>query len=131
MIRKQLGIFLIVGILTVLIDYLTYRTVAGIGLIETNQAKITGFLTGTLLTYFANRRWTFSTSRHAGGSVWRFAFLYALTLMINTSANAIMLQALSELQYAVLGAFFIATGLSATINFLGMKHFVFVRKKQP
>jgi hypothetical protein len=37
-----------------------------------------------------------------------------------------MLSVLSGLSYPVQVAFVIATGLSATLNFLGMKHFVFV-----
>ncbi len=126
MIRKELAIFLVVGSLTILVDYLTYRGIVWMGLLETNLAKGVGFLTGTIFAYFANHLWTFGPRGHAAGSVWRFAVLYTLTLLINICANALMLSILSDLPYPMQGAFVIATGLSATLNFLGMKHFVFV-----
>ncbi len=126
MIRKEIIIFLVVGGLTVLVDYLIYRGIVWTELLETNLAKGTGFLTGTVFAYFANRLWTFDTRAHAAGSAWRFAALYTLTLLINIYANALMLSVLSGLPYPVQTAFVIATGLSATLNFLGMKHFVFV-----
>ncbi len=126
MIRKELAIFLLVGGLTVLVDYLTYRGIVWMGLLETSLAKGAGFLTGTVFAYLANRFWTFGTRAHAAGSAWRFVALYTLTLLINIYANALMLSALYGLTYPVQGAFVVATGLSATLNFLGMKHFVFV-----
>jgi putative flippase GtrA len=130
MIRKELAIFLVVGGLTVMTDYLTYRGIVWTGLLETNLAKGGGFVTGTVFAYFANRLWTFGTRAHAAGSSWRFAALYTLTLFLNIYTNSLMLNSLSGLSYPVPAAFLIATGLSATINFLGMKHFVFVSTRQ-
>ncbi len=126
MIRKELASCLGVGGVTVLVDYLTDRGIVWTGLLDTNLAKGAGFLTGTVFAYFANRLWTFGARAHAAGSAWRFAALYTLTLLINIYANALMLSVLSGLPYPVQAAFVIATGLSATVNFLGMKHFVFV-----
>ena len=126
MIRKELAIFLVVGVLTVLVDYLTYRGFVWIGLLEIDFAKGVGFLTGTVFAYFANRLWTFGSRPHAKDSAWRFAALYALTLLINISANALMLGLLSGRPCLVEVAFVIATGLSATLNFVGMKYLVFV-----
>ena len=126
MIRKELSIFLMVGGLTVLVDYLAYRGIVWTSLLETNQAKGIGFLSGTLFAYFANRLWTFGSRAHAPGSVWRFVMLYAATLLVNVLFNALMLHLFVEQPYSVQVAFLIATGASATINFLGMKHFVFV-----
>lgn len=126
MISKEFAIFLVVGSLTVLVDYLTYRGIVWTGLLETNLAKGGGFLTGTVFAYLANRLWTFGTREHAAGSAWRFAAMYALTLLINIYANELMLSVLSGLPYPVQAAFVIASGLSATLNFLGMKHFIFV-----
>lgn len=126
MIRKEFAIFLVVGSLTVVVDYMTYRGIVWTGLLEINLAKGAGFLTGTVFAYFANRIWTFGARAHAAGSAWRFAALYTLTLLINIYANALMLSVLSGIPYPVQVAFVIATGLSATLNFLGMKHFVFI-----
>jgi putative flippase GtrA len=51
--------------------------------------------------------------------------LYASTLCVNILINAFALTLLADLDGAILLAFMLATGVSASINFLGMKFFVF------
>lgn len=125
MIKRELGIFLIVGLLTVLVDFLSYHALMVFGLVDTNTAKAAGFLIGTLFAYGANRFWTFSHKPHAPGSVGRFAALYASTLGVNVFVNAFVLHLFIHSIAAVHVAFVIATGVSACLNFLGMKFFVF------
>jgi len=125
MIKRELGIFLIVGLLTVLIDFWVYRGLVGVGVIGVDIAKGIGFLTGTLFAYFANRFWTFGHKSHAPGSVWRFVLLYLSTLMANVVINALALKVMADIMAAVPMAFLLATGVSASLNFLGMKFFVF------
>lgn len=91
MIQRELIIFLVVGILTVIIDFLTYRSLIFAQLLDLNNAKGLGFLTGTIFAYFANRFWTFSPNTHAIGSVWRFVVLYTLTLSINVLINSVVI----------------------------------------
>ena len=124
MIRRQLGIFLVVGITTVLIDFVTYRMLTWSGT-PIDVAKAAGFLTGTVFAYAANKTWTFGRVSHAPGSVWRFALLYAVTLGANVIINAAALGALAGFAFAIQAAFLLATGTSATLNFFGMKFFVF------
>jgi len=88
-------------------------------------AKATGFLTGTLFAYFANRLWTFGHTQHQSGSAWRFAVLYASTLGANVLINALALKLLADAMGSVQLAFLLATGVSASLNFVGMKFFVF------
>ena len=125
MIKRELIIFLFVGTLTVLTDFLTYRALTQFQMTEVNIAKAIGFATGTLFAYFANRFWTFGHQQHAVASVWRFLFLYGSTLGTNVLINAIALRIISELSAAVQLAFLLATLVSASLNFLGMKYFVF------
>lgn len=125
MIKRELAVFLVVGSLTVLIDFLTYRCLVWTGWMSVDLAKAVGFLSGTLFAYFANKVWTFGHQEHASGSVWRFVLLYAITLGANVLVNAGCLALLSTLSIAVPVAFLIATGVSAVLNFLGMKLFVF------
>lgn len=125
MIKRQLAVFLLVGSLTVLIDFLTYRSLVWTGWMNIALAKAIGFLTGTLFAYFANKVWTFDRQEHAPGSVWRFVLLYAITLSANVQVNSGSLALLSPISIAVQVAFLIATGVSAVLNFLGMKLFVF------
>jgi len=125
MIKRELAVFLVVGSLTVLIDFLTYRGLAWTGWITVDLAKAAGFLTGTLFAYFANKAWTFGHQEHVPGSIWRFILLYAVTLGANVLTNAGCLAMLNTLPTAVPFAFLVATGVSAVLNFLGMKMFVF------
>lgn len=126
MIKKELLIFLVVGCLTVLLDYVTYRSLTELLQIAIPIAKGISFLTGTVFAYLANRFWTFGNSAHAPGSMLRFGALYALTLTVNIGANALVLNTLKTLAQNVQVAFLVATGLSAMLNFLGMKYFVFI-----
>jgi putative flippase GtrA len=125
MIKRELVIFLIVGASTVLVDFLTYRGLIQFQVMEVDMAKATGFLVGTLSAYFANRFWTFGHKSHAPGSAWRFMVLYASTLGANVLINALSLKLLADTAAAFQLAFLLATGVSASLNFLGMKFFVF------
>lgn len=125
MIRRELAIFLVVGSLTVLVDFLAYRGLLWWDLLPVDPAKAAGFITGTVFAYFANRHWTFGHKPHAAGSWYRFIILYALTLGANVLVNAVMLEVLSGVPWDLQLAFLIATGVSAALNFIGMKLFVF------
>jgi putative flippase GtrA len=129
MITRELAIFLVVGASTVLIDFISYRGLIGFQVMEVDMAKATGFLAGTLFAYFAHRFWTFGQKPHTSGSAWRFSALYTSTLCANVLINAFALAMLADVDGAILLAFVLATGVSACLNFLGMKLFVF-RKSQ-
>ena len=125
--RAQLGRFLVIGALTVLVDFATYRLLLASG-VQVSAAKGIGFVTGTVFAYFANRRWTFRNARPREGSAFRFAALYASTLGINIGTNALVLAIALRFvpaSIAVMLAFLCATGLSAILNFVGMKYWVF------
>lgn len=124
MIRRELLLFLLVGSLTVLLDFASYRMLVASGL-ATGMAKAVGFLTGTAFAYFANRAWTFGHRRHATGTGWRFCLLYALSLAANVAINAVALRVFADIGVAVQLAFLAATGVSTCLNFIGMKMFVF------
>jgi putative flippase GtrA len=125
MIKRELTIFLIVGSLTVLVDFIIYRGLVFVQWLNVDMAKAVGFLAGTVFAYFANRFWTFGHKQSSAGSAWRFAVLYTATLAVNVYVNAFALDKLDSLTAAVHTAFILATGVSATLNFLGMKLFVF------
>lgn len=125
MITREVAVFLIVGALTVLIDFLVYQLLVRSGVISVTFSKGGGFLAGTLFAYFANRFWTFGRTQHRPGTPWRFVLLYAMTLAANVTVNALFLQLLIDLRSAVHVSFVVATGISASLNFVGMKWFVF------
>jgi putative flippase GtrA len=125
MISKKLMVFLIVGGMTVVVDYLVYRGLVLSGLWETGVSKALGFLAGSVFAYVVNRFWTFGDRNHRAGSWLRFSALYALTLFINIFINASMLDLTTDFHYSVQWAFLLATGVSAALNFLGINYFVF------
>jgi putative flippase GtrA len=125
MIKRELVIFLIVGASTVLVDFMTYRGLIQFQFMEVDMAKAAGFLMGTIFAYFANRFWTFGHNPHVSGSVWRFSALYASTLGANVLTNALALKLLADMAITIQLAFLLASGVSACLNFLGMKLFVF------
>ena len=131
MLKRELPAFLVVGLLTVLLDFLTYRSIIWIGLFGADLAKATGFLIGTLFAYFSNRFWTFGHKPHAPGSQWRFALLYTATLGANVFVNSRALLIFGGTATVIQTAFLLATGVSACLNFLGMKMFVFKIRSLP
>lgn len=131
MIKRELALFLIVGSLTVIVDFMVYRSLVWAGLVGIDMAKTMSFLVATVFAYFANRFWTFGLKPYAPGSAWRFALLYAATLGANVFLNALALTLLADAVGAIHVAFLLATGVSATLNFLGMKLFVFKSPPPP
>ncbi|WP_083214372.1 GtrA family protein [Burkholderia stabilis] len=123
-IKREALIFLIVGTLTVAIDFLCYMLLLSVG-VQYAFAKAVGFVAGTVFAYFANRWWTFGHRQHAPGSVFRFVMLYMLTLGGNVLINHFVLLIVGQGEWAVRIAFLTATGVSAALNFLGMRFFVF------
>lgn len=125
MIKRELSIFLVVGALTVLIDYLIYGSLVCTQFLTVDIAKGISFIFGTIFAYFVNKFWTFGHKRHANGGVWRFSMLYATTLLTNIIVNALALSILASLSWVVQISFLMATVTSAAMNFIGMKYFVF------
>ena len=124
--RREVLVFLIVGVTAVLIDFASYRVGLWAGL-PVHLAKAIGFLVGAIFAYFANRHWTFQASEAWQGwqEVARFIVTYTGSLACNIGVNGIVLLLLGNSEEAILAAFILATGVSATLNFLGMRYFVF------
>lgn len=135
-IKRELAIFLIVGLLTVIIDFLMYRGILYLkpfGLESVNLAKGFGFVGGTIFAYFANRYWTFNQQKSRAGSAERFIAIYLVGLFANIIVNHLCIIWLKSIfaaaEFGVTLAFMVATGVSASLNFLGMKFFVFTDHK--
>jgi putative flippase GtrA len=125
MIKKELSVFVMVGVTTVLIDFIVYNALVEFRLSDVNMAKGIGFVSGTIFSYFMHKIWTFGHKKHESGTVWRYVLLYMSTLWVNVSINAFVLNVIYEFKYIILLAFLIATGASTILNFIGMKWFVF------
>lgn len=131
-IKRELAIFLVVGLLTVGIDFLSYHGFLNLkpfGIESINIAKGFGFIVGTIFAYFANRFWTFNQQTTSSGSVYRFAIIYVIGLLSNIGVNHLCITGFSSpsvaMDITLFIAFVLATGVSSILNFLGMKFFVF------
>ncbi|MEM7041797.1 MAG: NTP transferase domain-containing protein [Pseudomonadota bacterium] len=120
---QQLTRFVAVGLTTVAIDYLVYLSLLWLGM-PIAPAKGLGFVTGALYAYVANGMWTFNVQGSARAFA-AFVGLYLFSLGVNVTANQWAVDVLQAWPFVREIAFVIATGLSATINFLGLKFFVF------
>jgi putative flippase GtrA len=124
MIRLQVAIFLVVGSLTVAVDFAVYRGLLAVS-VPHDWAKGIGFIAGTIFSYFANRGWTFGGASAGCATALRFSVLYGSTLLVNIYVNSVVLFALRASPFAVGAAFLAATFISAGLNFVGMKFLVF------
>ena len=121
----QLRRFLIVGSTTVVVDFASYSGCLWLDL-PIDFSKAVGFVVGTLFAYLANRYWTFEAAGEPG-RIGHFLVLYLSTLVVNVAVNAVVVRALDRTAFAIAVAFVLATAVSASLNFLGMKFIVFRR----
>lgn len=117
--------FLPIGGFAVFVDYLTYLTLLQAGA-ELNVAKATSFLFGALAAFFGNRFFTFRRRAGVAGAA-AFVALYLASLGVNVLVNAGALAMTGDWPWRTHVAFGLATLVSATTNFLGMKFVVFTR----
>lgn len=123
----ELSRFLVVGSLTVLVDFVVYLGASVFVVVLV--AKALGFLVGSAFAYWANQRFTFPKTESNRLRLFRFAGVYLIALLVNTFSNLMLLTILGRSYILVVVSFGLATLLSATLNFLGMKLFVFTAQK--
>lgn len=122
MLKKQAFIFLFVGGSSVLIDYTSYILLTITGL-DRDISKGLGFLSGAIFAYYANKKVTFNYS--GPKRIYQFIVIYVISLVLNISINSASLELLPQTEPATNVAFILATIVSASFNFLGMKYFAF------
>jgi len=124
----QLRRFLITGLSATIIDSSVYSAMLYLGM-DFSPAKACGFLTAVAFAYNGHRRWTFST-HGSRKRIIGFIGLYLTTFLINNLTNTLMLEILGkEQKIDIAGAFVVATGVTAIVNFTMMKFFIFRPRK--
>ena len=127
--KRRLRIFLIAGIMTVIVDFAVYILMLALD-ISVGLSKATGFIFGTIFAYFINRFWTFGDVNTKQSSFMRFILIYTTSLGLNITVNKSVLSFLNLfIDYKIVVAFLLATFCSATLNYFGMKHFVFTPRR--
>ena len=120
--------FLVVGFSFVALDYIVYLSLLRLWF-TVDVAKSIGFLTASVFTHVVNKSWTFESTgvmRLQSDSV----VLYAVSMSVNVSINHYMLQNVGDMNIGFELSYIIATSCSATLNFVGMKFFVFQIPKE-
>ena len=118
--------FLLVGATTVAIDFVAYTILHAVGLSLT-PAKTCSFIVATVCAYVLNRSFTFD-ARGGRRAALLFVALYACTLVVNVTTNAVGLEVLDghvDDAVRIVAAFLVAQVISSTLNFLGMRYVVF------
>ena len=121
---KQLKYFLIIGLLAFFIDYIIYRLLFFL-ISNINISKFFGFLFGTLFSFKCNTLLTFKSKKYNLSHFLKFIYLYVSSMIINIIVNHQLFKLFSISTFNIQISFVFATLITASINFLGMKYFVF------
>lgn len=119
-IHTEIGRFLVVGCTAVLTDLLVYSVL--IRFMPYPAAKALSFIAGSVISYLANKFWTFEQHKKDHTEIIRFIVLYLSTLVANVLVNNAALFVFPTLVWF---AFLCATGTSTILNFIGQKWWVF------
>ncbi|MCI0492903.1 MAG: GtrA family protein [Planctomycetes bacterium] len=122
---KQLRRFLVVGVLSVLVDLAAYSALRNGLSAGTNLAKAISYLAGVVVGFVLNKRWTFESARKNWAEPASYLALYAVTLGVNVACNYAVLKLLGMDHWLI--AYLAATGVTTVLNFLGMRAVTFRR----
>jgi putative flippase GtrA len=92
-------------------------------------AKGVAFACGTTFAYFANKNWTFRAGKGNSKQFATFAALYAASMAVNVGANSAVIALLGGDFFGKAAAYCVALGLSATMNFIGMREILFAPRR--
>ena len=126
--KKQLILFTIIGLTSVLIDSCSYFFLFYlIGSI--NLSKFISFIMGAFFSYYGNKNITFKVKAKKLTPIY-FSLVYSISLGLNIFANSFSLYLFKNKEtISILISFFIATLVSALFNFIMIKFFVFKKNK--
>ena len=137
--KKQLVKFTLIGLLAAAVDLCCYYILLNVlprrlffSISNEVVAKALSFLCGLCVTYAFNKGWTWKQRDRSKSRVVRFMTLYGFSMALNVGMNSAFLYLLksrelfSGLPYKYLIAFICATGISASMNFIGQKYWVFL-----
>ena len=117
--KKELKSFIVAGLSAVGTDLGIYYLL--LNFLDIYIAKGISFLSGTIVAFIINKYWTFEKKKKSYIEIIRFAILYSITLGVNVLTNKLVL----ENSGILILSFIIATGVSAVLNFIGQKFWVF------
>lgn len=118
--RRELGGFLLAGVIGVILDMGGYLLLLHLG-VALFPAKFFPFVIGSLVAFFINRLFSFRSRGNLAGELLRYILWYQLSAAANAFVNRWCLEA--GMMFLV--SYVIAAGVSSIMNFFGQKYFVF------
>lgn len=123
-IRGQFLRFIAVGLLSTLLDGITYRF--ALAAIDINLAKALGYLVGMSCSIACNYHWSFGyTGGRSTAVVAKSVLVYLLALGLNVAVNRCGILLLGTDPYGTTAAFLLAVGASTMFNFAGLRGWAF------
>lgn len=121
--KKELINYILIGVLVVFVDFLSYQFFIKFFSIDFSNSKRLSYLTGALLSFLLNKYITFKSSKKKFSEPILFSILYFTSFVLNSVTHDVFLKYL-----AGNSPFIIATFISVGINYLGQKFIVFKKK---
>ena len=112
--------YLIVGILAILIDYLTYSLSNFLFEFSFSISKKISFILGASWSFYMNKIYTFKKNSFNLKEPILFVIIYLISYLINTNTHDLLI-----ISYSSNFSFTVATFFSVIWNFLGQKLIVF------
>ena len=124
---KQIRRFIVIGVLSVLIDLTVYTLLTRLGLMW-DVSKGISYVSGMIFGFIFNKLWTFQSARRSPAEPIIYVVLYTATLGVNVLVNRLVILVISA--WLPLGAvkglaFLVATGVCTVLNFVGLKWITF------
>jgi putative flippase GtrA len=124
-ISSKFIIFLMGGVLSFSLDWISFLIMITFFGIEFNISKLISFLLGTLFAFYFNSRFTFRKNLYII-NFYKFLSIYFFSMIINILIfSQFSSRDLPNLELRIFMGLLIATTASASMNYFGIKYFVF------
>jgi putative flippase GtrA len=122
MIKKQFFRFIVIGMLSTIVNYACFY--AFLTLLSVNYiiASAAGFILGVFAGYFFNKSWTFEVTEKSKANVVKYYFVYIASLILSL---AFLKVTVGHMGISAKIANIIAIGITTCTNFIGIKFWVF------
>jgi putative flippase GtrA len=124
---KQIRRFIVIGVLSVLIDLTVYTLLTRLGLML-DVSKGISYVSGMIFGFIFNKLWTFQSARRSPAEPIVYLVLYTSTLGVNVLVNRTVILVVSGWlppRAVKAFAFLVATAVCTVLNFVGMKWITF------
>ena len=123
--NREIGIFLINGFIAVIVAYIVYMVLISASL-DMYLSSLIPYFSAMLYGYIANKKITFKSRDNISfTNVIKYIGLHLFTMIIYVYLNSYFVVMLEEYKFSLLIAFILPISLTATLNFWGLRFWVF------